>query len=286
MTFRDYIITIHSHCCCKSQHETIIKLFQAADAQNEVVPETAKSWLKNGKGHRNCNIKDYFPKDSLNETGFINFFESRIKSDWKKLQTEFLSINNDNIIDLHTDIAKDFYWSLLNQFQKIHNMPLSKMPIELKDTSVCNEIVNIFKEAAEFYHITDFITRNPALLDFKLPNMNYDLQKLVTRFIEEIEYNIITLFTPYKDEMVYIKISRFIFLIKEYLSLISTSNNIFSHSDKIANTFLSYNLNSMIHSEFEAQKSETDTERLQAQLKSIYNEICHLYTPTNSVEEI
>lgn len=280
MTFRDYIITIHSYCRCKSQHDTIIKLFQAADAKSEVIPETAKSWLKTGKGHRNCTIKDYFPKDVLNETGFINFFESRIKSDWKKLQTEFISINDNNIIDLHTNIAKDFYWSLLNQFQKIHNMPLSKKPTELKDTSICNEIVNIFKETAEFYHITDLITRDPALLEFKLPNMNYDLQKSATRFIEAIEYNIITLFTPYKDEMVYIKISRFIFLIKEYLCLISTSNNIFTHSDKITNTLLSYNLNAMILSECEAPKSETDTERLQAQLQSIYNEICHLYTST------
>lgn len=273
MDFINYIKIIHPYCGCKSQHETIVKLYQAAGAQQEVVPETAKSWLKRGNGHRNCTIKNFFPKAKLNETGFIDFFETRVNSDWKKLQTAFSSIDNDNIVDLHTDIVEDFYWSLLNQFQKIYQLPLSKKPITLNNTSICNEIIKTFKETAEFYHIADFIAREPAFLEFKNLDMNYDLRKSAEQFIEEIEYCIIVLFRPYENEIVYIKISRFIFLIKEYLHHISTS----FYSDKAINSFLSHNRKSILTPEFEAEKHETNIMRFQVQLKNIYEEICNMY---------
>lgn len=278
MTFRDYIITIQPYCSCRSQHEIICELFQASGAKIKVIDETAKSWLKSGNGHRNCNTKDYFPNGIINENGFIEFFESRVNSNWKNLQKNFVSINDENIIDLHTDIAKDFYWSLLNQFQKIHKLPISAKPTISSDALLCTEIVSIFKKSAEFYHITDFITRDPALFEFRNFYMNYDLQQSAIYFIREIENNIISLFSSHKNEMVYIKISRFILLAKEYLHYISTSNLTLVNADKIRKTLLSYNSDSMINLEYGAKEYEINTKRFQAQLKNIYDEICNMYT--------
>lgn len=135
MTFRAYINAIHS-ITKLSQSKIVMNLFKEADAKNDVPMETAKSWLKpDGKGHRNCRIHDYFPDDRLNETRFIKFFQSRVNTSWKELQESFRPINDDGIIDVDTDKPDVFYWSLLNQFQKIHKLPLSE-PDKSNDTDI------------------------------------------------------------------------------------------------------------------------------------------------------
>jgi len=126
MTLRSYINAIN-RIIKISQSKIVMELFKEAGASAYVLKETAKSWLKpDGKGHRNCRIHDYFPEDKLDETHFIKYLQIRVNTSWKALQEIFRSINDDGIIDVNTDNPDVFYWSLLNQFQKIYNLPLSE----------------------------------------------------------------------------------------------------------------------------------------------------------------
>lgn len=125
MTFRFYINAINN--IIKTSPPQIVKALFKEAGFNEVIPmETVKSWLKQGNGHRNCRIHDYFPEDKLDETHFIKYLQKRVNTSWKELQEIFRPINNDGIIDVDTDNEDVFYWSLMNQFQKIHNLPLSE----------------------------------------------------------------------------------------------------------------------------------------------------------------
>lgn len=273
MEFIDYIKPIQSYCNYKNQHDVVIDLFQACGTQRDIPSETVKSWLKKGAGHRNCSIKYYFPEKKLNETGFIGFFKNRGNSNWKDLQAYFASINDDNVIDLNTNIENDFYWSLLNQFQKIHNLPLSEKPFVSGDASICNVMIEIFKDAVEYYHITDFISWNPALFEFTKSIIKDDLRQLAADFVDDIEDNILKEFCPHKSELVFIQITRFVHLIKKYLDYISATHfNIINQPPSNL-----YNLNTIMNLNSESKDSNSNTTRFQSQLKKIYEDICNMY---------
>ena len=274
MELIDYIKPIQFYCNYKSQHGVVIDLFKACGAQIEILTDTAKSWLKNGAGHRNCKIEDYFPEKKLNETGFIGFFKNRGKSNWKELQASFAAINDDNVIDLNTNIENDFYWSLLNQFQKIHNLPLSEKPLVSGDASICNAMIEIFRDAVEYYHITDFISWDPALFEFRNININYDLRQLAADFVDDIEDNILKEFCPHKSDLVFIQITRFVHLIKKYLDYISATHFDIINPPPIANLC---NLGTIINLKSESKNPMSNTARFQSQLKKIYEEICNMY---------
>lgn len=274
MEFIDYIKPIQSYCNYKNQHDVVIDLFQACGTQRDIPPETAKSWLKKGAGHRNCTIKDYFPEKKLNEAGFIGFFKNCGNSNWKKLQTCFASINDDNVVDLNTNIENDFYWSLLNQFQKIQNLPLSEKPLVSGDSSICNVMIEIFKDAVKYYHITEFMSEDPAYFEVTEKITKYDLRQLASGFVNDIEDNILREFCPHKSELVFIQISRFVHLIKKYLDYISATHfDIINRppSVNLCNHEPVMNLNS------ESKDPKSIATRFQSQLKKLYEDICNMY---------
>lgn len=267
MTFRDYIGCI-AKFIIGSQANIITDLFKEAGAIKPVEEDTAKSWLRRERSNRQCRIRDYFLNDKLDEKYFIKFLKDRVNTSWEKLQETFRSINDDKIVDIYTVNQGDFYWSLLNQFQKIHGLPLSEKPTSsigddypnLQDSFSHKEMIRIFKEIAECYHVADFINRNPSMIYFKNLNMNYDLLSLVTRFIDEIQSEIIAPFDPYKGDRIYIKISQFITIIVKYKEYLTRK--------------VPYDALVMIP--FLESELEVETEHFCAKLKSIFNEICNI----------
>jgi len=133
MMFGDYIRTLRKVITIDNQYQFVRDFFKNTGATNATnIPDsTIKSWLSphNSKRYRKCRIRYYFPdNEKLNGNGFMEFLSKRINTSWKELQEAFRSINNDGIVDLETNNQEVFYWSLLNQFQKIHELPLSENP--------------------------------------------------------------------------------------------------------------------------------------------------------------
>lgn len=204
MTFRDYIgVIAGTKIFIGGQEQFVIDLFKNAGAIIAVEGDTAKSWLKpeDSKGYRNCRIRNYFPKDTVDETGFINFLSNRANTSWPKLQKEFHSISNDCIVNLDTDDSEIFYWSLLNQFQKIHRLPLSEMPakkmVRLFKNAIENcEIAVFFEDAANFSddadvsgRIADFLNiLNADIIDpFKLGHSESSMYQKILELHRELE---------------------------------------------------------------------------------------------------
>lgn len=266
MTFRDYIGCI-SKFIIGSQPNIVIALFKEAGAIKEVEEDTAKSWLRLNRSEQQCRIRDYFPKDKLDEKYFIKFISNRVNTSWKELQESFYSFNDDKIVDVDTDKQDLFYWSLLNQFQKIQGLPLSEKPTDsigedfpnTQNNSSHKEMIRIFKETAESYKIANFINRDPAMIYFKNLNMDYDLLQLATRFVDDIQSEIITPFAPYKGDMIYIKIFQFISLTVKYKDYLARK--------------VPYN--SLVMIPLEKSELEVGTEYFRTKLKSLYNEICN-----------
>lgn len=280
MTFRDYIVTI-TKFYTNSQTDMVLLLFEMAGCSKDISIDSAKSWVSTGDGKRNCRIKNYFPNRRINESNLIYFFKSSIKTDWKELQDAFRSIDDDNIVDMSTDKEDMFFWSLLRQFQKIHNLPLSKRESTPNTSTYNNEMIRIFKEAAEYYRIADFITYTPTFISFITETSNCDMPKLATRFIEEIKNNIITPFKSCQQEILYIKIYQFLCNLKEYAEYLTVHDPppFYMDSDimpiiatnKIKNQMLLFN-------EEPSTSFEKVTERYRTQLKRMYDEICNTCT--------
>lgn len=137
MDFRDYITTISETINVKAV-DFIIDLLTKSGAEI-FSSEAAISWLEPAKSkrHRNCQIKRYYNKDHpFNETGFIEYLKSQIRTSWKKVQEAFNIINDDDkIVDVNTNNEDLFYWSLLNQFQRIHKLPLSPIPPKFQNNN-------------------------------------------------------------------------------------------------------------------------------------------------------
>lgn len=174
MDFRDYVLTLQE-IVGGSQSSVVRALFKNAGAPkpNE---ETAKSWIKKGSyGKRNCSVKTYFSDERVNETQFIEYMRGKVNTNWKNLQIKFRSMaddKDDKIVDVDTDNEERFYWSLLNQFQKILGLPLSAFPGNdpsagaLPPESMCN----CFCNAVEDFPIEIFLNSDQidSLPDYRV----------------------------------------------------------------------------------------------------------------------
>lgn len=156
MTLRDYIIAIeNTQLFIGGREQIVIELFKAAGVLGKISKNTVKGWLT---GYRTCRIKDYFPENTVAEAGFIEFIRSRANTSWPKLQKEFHPLSEEDcIVNLHTNDPEIFYWSILNQFQKIHKLPLSEMPAE--------KMVRLFKNSVENCEISAFFEVAPNCSD-------------------------------------------------------------------------------------------------------------------------
>lgn len=283
MTFRDYIGAIAEYVN-GGQTQLVVDLFKTAGAIKDVEFSTASSWIrsKGSKGYRRCTIRDYFPDDKLDEKYFIKFLKDRVNTSWKELQETFRSINDDDIVDVDTINQDLFYWSLLNQFQKIHGLPLSERPTapisttsnnEFHNSTPHREMIRIFKETSEYYQIINIINCEPSLIGMKLLPTHPDLLSLATRFVEDIQAELITPFDTYKGEILYIKISQFVTLVTKYREYLKRKlpHYGFPHisSERLGN------INPLPNASLPDTKSEfeIETEHYQAKLKSLYDEI-------------
>lgn len=189
MTLRDYIRAIAStKIFIGGQDQFLIDLFKNAGARIDVDRNTAKSWLKpeDSKGYRNCRIRDYFPEDMVDEPGFIKFISSRANTSWPKLQKAFHSISKDCIVNLNTDDPEIFYWSILNQFQKIHRLPLSEMPAE--------RMFKLFKNAVENCEVSVFFEDDANFSD------DADVSDRIELFLNSLYADIIEPFQLWHSE--------------------------------------------------------------------------------------
>lgn len=146
MILKNYINAIKEYIG-GSQTEVVKKLFFEANAVKEVKTETAKCWLRpiDDPKYRKCKIKDYFPFEKVDEDSFIEFLRSKVNISWPVLQKAFRLINDDGIINVTTNTDMVFYWSLLNQFQKIFELPISNLPakiLSIDETTVGNQALN------------------------------------------------------------------------------------------------------------------------------------------------
>lgn len=87
---------------------------------------------------------------------------------------------------------------------------------KFQDNSSHKEMVRIFKETAEYCHIVDLISSDPSLIDLRKLLSHCDLLLLATRFVDDIQSELITPFNTYKGDLLYIKISQFATLVTKY----------------------------------------------------------------------
>ena len=228
MEFRDYVLTIlKTNFFHESQPRFIINLFRVAGAVMIPIEETAKSWIRPSKPQA-CTITDYFPDGTMYDNGFIGFISNRMGDSWKKLQDAFRLIKTRNdLVDVDTDIPEVFYWSLLNQFQRIHKLPLSEMASSLrvpndileKDKTLeevaSEQMLRYFRQAVDNHSIESTIKREPTDID-KVLGFDKDISSRVSGFISIIQSDIIKPFETYEKEMIYINIKRFSKELSEY----------------------------------------------------------------------
>lgn len=163
----------------KSKAKVGQRLFGAAGSKRDIGDSTMKSWIS---GNRCCRIAQHFPDDSINEREFISFLKRCMpgRDSWKKLQKEFAA-QDENVlksegfcVDLHTENPEMFYWSLLNQFQKIFLLPASERegyPTTVSVTKVESDKLSaehmraLFLESVQNYKVMNIINKKPAVLD-------------------------------------------------------------------------------------------------------------------------
>lgn len=182
MTLGEYIGTLYSTGLFgKNKAKFGTNLFNAASLNKKVKfnEETVKVWIS---GKRNIRVKDYFPDGSIDESQFIDYLKQGAKSPglWKELQKVFWALKPDDsmtwdcCIDLETENSDVFFWSLLNQFQRILQIPVSEFngnntavsvsaPLQIEVSP--GQIRNMFLEAIHQYRIMGIINRNPPILD-------------------------------------------------------------------------------------------------------------------------
>lgn len=133
MTFREYIeVLYNTHLFGKGKLSFAKRLFNSAitavDPEKNPGDETIKSWMY--KEDRGYNVDRYFPNRLVDESGFFAFFRNHTKApgSWKKIQDAFRQLKQDEYfcIDLETEDPDVFFWSLLNQFQRIFRLPESE----------------------------------------------------------------------------------------------------------------------------------------------------------------
>lgn len=177
MTFGEYIEALFSTGFFgKNQAKIVIGIFDAAKSKAFVSDASARAWIN---GTRNCDIAKYFPDEAVNEAELIKYFSSRTKDiqSWKKLQDVFTLKQSTCLekgefrVDCNTEDSEVFYWSLLNQFQKIFRLPESERATNnapsgnLKNGMSFERVRNIFMEGVRCFKVMDIVNRKPAILN-------------------------------------------------------------------------------------------------------------------------
>lgn len=71
-------------------------------------------------GKRNFKLSSYFDNDyQADKDGIVHYLQSKINTDWKKLQKDFNDIEDCDIVNLTTGDSDVFFESLCYQFFKI-----------------------------------------------------------------------------------------------------------------------------------------------------------------------
>lgn len=226
MKFGEYIkILASTDLFGKSKVGFASDLFKAAGPSTEFSEETVKTWIN---GTRSCSVRRYFPEMEMDDKRFIAYFRKRTKTSgsWKKIQKAFSSEliadvkTEDIFVDLETDDPEVFYWSLLNQFQRIFHLPASEIEIKNSEPPLITapqrkpsseEIRDWFLKLTDVCEVMDTINRKPAILDrddsarlnafldrmdFLIPNAvpcNNLLCASIRSFIEVLRIQVLTL---------------------------------------------------------------------------------------------
>ncbi len=226
MKFGEYIeILFSTGLFGKSKVSFAATLFGAAAINTNFTEEAVKTWIN---GTRSCSIKRYFPEMKMGDAQFIAYFRSRTKASvsWKKIQKAFSSKftadveTEDLCVDLTTDDSEVFYWSLLNQFQRIFHLPESEREVKSSETPLIaapqrklssEEIRDLFLKATCACEVMDTINRKPAILsrddsarlnafldrmDFLIPNTapcTDLLLSAIRSFIEALRIQVLSL---------------------------------------------------------------------------------------------
>lgn len=215
-------------------------LFEAAGSHVEVSEEAVKTWIS---GDRRCRVRRYFPDETIDETSFIRYFRQRTKApdSWKKLQLAFQSmepvdsVDEDSCVDLVTKDPDVFYWSLLNQFQRIFRLPESEReendptePVTAPQQTELSpeQMRDMFLEAINQYKIMDIINREPAILnrhDAVCLNVFLEKMDMLTLNCNPLSSSLCASIKSFIDD-----------LQLQVLSLDATLNNNFSFADENA----------------------------------------------------
>lgn len=168
-------------------------LFMAAGSCVEFSESAVKTWLN---GTRSCKVGSYFPKGSIDEVQFISYFRRRTNAHnrWKHLQRAFGTIeeagtaSGDFCVDLDTDDPAVFYWSLLNQFQRIFHLPESEREVNSSTESMLSvsqkklsveQVRNIFLDLVDRHNVIEILRKEHATLNrADSTNLNIFIDKM------------------------------------------------------------------------------------------------------------
>ena len=274
MTFRDYVFTIiGTNFFHKGQVRFIKSFFDAAGTVLDPNEPTIKTWLRK-KNPQVCTIEDYFPKGAIDEKGFTAFFSSKMGASWTKLQDAFRLIKkNDDLVDVDTNNPDVFYWSLLNQFQRIHKLDLSEMPDSLgvqddaleKDRSLegvtSEPMFQMFTQAYHSCHIKEFAANN------LFEGLSPDLLPWVERFISNIEMSLSKEEAANNEaRATHRSISQYIHTIREYKNYVIKNTRPYER-DAVTKLYIDYG------NQAERTKHEESIKYYRQQLTSLYKEI-------------
>lgn len=241
MTIGEYIETIYgTGLFGKNKARFGTKLFQVAGSHVEVSEEAIKSYMY---GRNECPVEKHFPDEAIDETEFIKYFrrKARGSDSLKGLQNAFRilktddSVDEDFCVDLETEDPDVFYWSLLNQFQRVLRLPESEreesnstVPVTVPQQTELSpeQMRNMFLEAIDQYNIMDIINRKPAIL-------NRHDSVCLNVFLEKMD--MLTLNCNPLSSPLCASIKSFIDNLQlQVLSLDATLNNNFSFADEKA----------------------------------------------------
>ena len=168
-------------------------LFTAAGSCVEFSESAVKTWLN---GTRSCDVGRYFPEESIDEAQFISYFRRRTNAYnlWKHLQMAFGKIeeagiaSGDFCVDLDTDDPEVFYWSLLNQFQRIFHLPESEREVNSSTESMLSvsqkklsveQVRNIFLDLVRQHNVMEILCKEYATLNgADSTNLNIFIDKM------------------------------------------------------------------------------------------------------------
>lgn len=224
----------------KSKAKIGSALFRAAGPCVSFSEEAVKTWIN---GTRSCNIERYFPEMKMNDAQFITYFRQRAKApgSWEKIQEAFSSKfaageeTRDICVDLTTEDPGVFYWSLLNQFQRIFHLPESEQEVRNSEAPIIaapqrkftrEEIQDLFLKATSACEVMDTINRKPAIL-------NRNDSARLNAFLDRMDFLIPD--TAPCNDLLHSSIRSFIEALRiQVLSLDATLNNRFDFDDDTA----------------------------------------------------